>query len=1011
MKNPIAEAIDVQQSGDLPRAAQMFRSILRSNPNEPFSLYSLGIIVLGQGNKDEALALFQHGCATNPDFAYNWFGAGHTPQGLGRYEEALAAYDEATRIKPDYLEALINSGVLLREMHRHLDALYRFNRVLEIDPNYQNALGNCAILLTEFKESAKAIQMLQRLLALNPDYDYGPGLLIYEQMHIADWSGFAEQRDAIIAGVRAGKRTCKSLAFMALSDDAEDQYRCAKIFAEHFCAPARAPLWQGETYQHERLRIAYLSPDLREHPVGHLTCGIFENHDKSRFETIAISLGINDNSRLRQRMLNAFDHFIDVRGMPSQQIAEKIREMEVDIVIDLAGYTADSRIDIFSYRPAPVHINFLGYPGTLAVDYMDYILADRHVIPPEHQAFYQEKVLYLPDTYLPTDSRLQPAEETPSREACGLPPTGIVFCSFSHDYKISPPLWKVWMSLLQRTPGSVLWLVARNPDTQNNLRQSAATFGIAPERLIFAGRVPRVEDHLARYRLADIFLDTWPYNAHTTAADALISGLPVVTYMGNAFPARVAGSLLHAIDLPELITHTWEDYENLAFDLVSDPTRLAALKQKLLDHRFSQSLFDTARFTRNLEEQLLAVAKHKPSPATEHTSTDLEWLPLLDQVALQLDQSNPALAERILYHFLRLSPKQSNHPRVSAYQARIADGYGITPQFRLPVTPAPRDRHLAIRAWGYGFGSELHHLAGQLFLAEMTGRTAHVVWGSHCRFSNPETHNGFTQFFEPIGNVEFFKGNESHFPPKWPSLEAGITGSTVNTWNGAFSRLNGPYFFNRPEQVVISDFFTPLAHLMPWLHPSSPYSGMDEEALYGHLIRKYLHPRQDIISETHAFYEKNLSGRAWLAVHAWANDPNREEYLPFVQRIQELNPGIGIFLLTDEEGLRSEYRLRFPTTAICCPPGQYGSDLEGTTAHTPDVDMPALSNAPSPLPSASARETLVAILLACRCDYFIGNRAANTALTIHSMKAWPANFAFLFGNQSARGENLSLYAL
>ena len=358
--------------------------------------------------------------------------------------------------------------------------------------------------------------------------------------------------------------------------------------------------------------------------------GIFEHHDKSRFETIAISLGIDDHSRLRERMLKAFDHFIDARLMGSQQIAEKMREMEVDIAIDLAGYTSDSRIDVFAYRPAPTQVGYLGYPGTSGTDYIDYIIADRHIIPEEHRDFYSEQVVYLPDTYLPTDASLVIAEQTPTRADCGLPETGFVFCSFSHDYKISPRVFDVWMHLLDQVPGSVLWLMSRADASLRNLRHEAQQRGIDPSRLVFASRVPRVEDHLARYRQADLFLDTHPYNAHTTAADALMTGLPVITYMGNAFPARVAGSLLNAIGLPELITHSLEDYEALALELATDPKRLADVKGRLLANRATQPLFNTANFCRNLEKIYINMSQTTEKQVPESTKLPIARTKCLD---------------------------------------------------------------------------------------------------------------------------------------------------------------------------------------------------------------------------------------------------------------------------------------------------------------------------------------------------------------------------------------------
>jgi predicted O-linked N-acetylglucosamine transferase (SPINDLY family) len=346
-----------------------------------------------------------------------------------------------------------------------------------------------------------------------------------------------------------------------------------------------------------------------------LTAGIFERHDKSRFELIAISLGVDDQSRLRGRMIKAFDRFHNVKGQGSRQIAALIRELEVDIAVDLGGYTSDARTEIFCHRPAPIHVNFLGYPGTLGTRHMDYILADRHVIPEGNQAFFSEQVMYLPDTYMPTASSLSISERTPTREECGLPATGMVFCAFSHDYKISPAIFDVWMRILRQVPDSTLWLMSRGTLAQKNLRLSAEARGVRADRLVFASRVPMVEDHLARYRLADVFLDTFPYNAHTTAADALLAGLPVVTCMGEAFPSRVAGSLLHSCGLAELATQSIEAYENLILKLATESSLLDGIKSRLMADRAQHPLFDADRFCRGLEGAFLTMwQKHQASP-------------------------------------------------------------------------------------------------------------------------------------------------------------------------------------------------------------------------------------------------------------------------------------------------------------------------------------------------------------------------------------------------------------
>ncbi|APW37330.1 acetylglucosamine transferase [Rhodoferax koreense] len=603
----LIRAIGLQNQAQPEAAAALFHEVLAADSHNAAALYSLTVIAMQGGNVQAALALCERGLLHNPQFAPLHYVHGAVLQALDRKVEALQSFDAALALQPDHVEALLNSGVLLRNMFRHQEALERFNRVVTLDPNHVTALGNFGILLTEFKQSEQAIKAFERLLELAPGYDYAPGLLFYERMHLCDWRDFDGLTQRLTDGVRAGRRSCKSLAFMSASDNAADHLQAAKIFASHYCPPKPVVLWNGERDRHRKIRLAYVSPDFREHPVGHLMAGVFERHDKARFETIAISLGVDDQSRLRARMTQAFDRFVDARAMGSVEIAALMREMEVDIAVDLGGYTSDTRTDIFAHRPAPVQVNYLGYPGSMGTPYHDYIVADRHTIPPEHQAFYTERVAYLPDTYLPTDNSVRISEHTPSRAECGLPEHGFVFCSFSHDYKISPPVFDVWMRLLAQVPGSVLWLVSRGEVAQRNLRREAEARGIDAARLIFAGRVPLVEDHLARYRQADLFLDTHPYNAHTTAADALMAGLPVVTYMGGAFPARVAGSLLHALGVPELVAHSLAGYEALALSLAREPAALAAVKAKVAAHAQTHALFDTGRFCSNLEAVFIAM--------------------------------------------------------------------------------------------------------------------------------------------------------------------------------------------------------------------------------------------------------------------------------------------------------------------------------------------------------------------------------------------------------------------
>jgi predicted O-linked N-acetylglucosamine transferase (SPINDLY family) len=609
---PLHRAIALQNAGETVAAAALLREVLGTEPDNAAALYSLAVIAVQGGQPDEALRLLDRALPFAAGFAPLHFARGTALQALGRRDEALAAYDAALAIEPRFAEALINSGALLRELLRHGEALERFNRVLGFDPDHVAALANCAILLTEFRQHADAIARFERLLALAPEHDWLPGLLLYEQLQVCDWTQFDALRARIVDGVRAGRRVCKSLALMAITDDAADQQTAARLFASHTLPPGLLPLWTGERRRHHRLRIAYVSPDLREHPVGHLMAGVFEAHDRMRFETIAISLGPDDGSRLRQRIARAFDRFVDARAMGSAQIAARMHAMEVDIAVDLAGWTADSRMEVFARRPAPVQVGFLGYPGTCGTRHLDYLIADRHVIPPHRRDRFDERVVYLPDAYLPVDASLRPSTRVPTRAECGLPERpAFVFCAFSHDYKLSPPTFDAWMRLLAAIDGSVLWLVSRSEASKRNLRAAAAARGVDPERLVFAGRVPAIEDHLARYAQADLFLDTHPYNAHTTAADALLAGLPVLTWSGDAMPSRVAGSLLHAVGLPELVTGSLADYEALALALARDPARLAGLRARLAAARDTAPLFDTRGFCRDLEAAYLAMWRHR----------------------------------------------------------------------------------------------------------------------------------------------------------------------------------------------------------------------------------------------------------------------------------------------------------------------------------------------------------------------------------------------------------------
>jgi len=405
-----------------------------------------------------------------------------------------------------------------------------------------------------------------------------------------------------------------------LEDSAELHYQCARTYSRDKNPAAPHPVWKGERYAHGRIRVAYVSFDFREHVLAYQLAGAIEHHDRARFETTALSLYPRVQGAMQNRLRNAFERFVDVSDRSDLEVARLVRELEIDILVDLTGHTRGGRMGIFARRPAPVQVNF-NCPGTSGADYIDYIVTDRIVVPPEHHPYYAEKVVYLPDTFQANDSQRRIAERTPSRSEAGLPENGFVFCSFNGSYKFRSPVFDIWMRLLLKFEGSLLWLRSARSTVVDNLRREAKARGVNPERLIFAPYVKQTEDHLARQRVADLFLDTVPYNAQTTASDALWAGLPVLTCLGGALPARVAASVLTAVGLPELVTRSLEEYEALATSLVQEPERLRGIRDRLSNNRFTHPLFDTARFTRHLEsayEQMWQ--RHGQGEAPRHFS-------------------------------------------------------------------------------------------------------------------------------------------------------------------------------------------------------------------------------------------------------------------------------------------------------------------------------------------------------------------------------------------------------
>ena len=450
------------------------------------------------------------------------------------------------------------------------------------------------------KQYADAARASQQALHIAPDHEAATRIGLKSRLYACDWS--QRQDDALTAArsLETGANIIRPINLKQLFDSEELSLSLARLHAKAL-PPTGETLWRGERYHHQKIRIAYLSTDFRAHPVGSTIVSPLEHHDKARFEITAISLSPDDGSSVRRRIETAVDRFVDAHAMSDLAVAQIMRYLEIDIAIDLNGLTGLDRSGILARRPAPVQVNYLGYPGTIAVPFIDYIIADRIVLPDENRSFYGEKIVSLPNAYLPGDRGRQIPDHTPSRADQGLPDTGFVFACFNNLHKLGPEIFSIWMRLLHAIKGSVLWISAPAPAAAANLRREAAARGIEPKRLIFARFEKQPDDHLARQRLADLFLDTLPYNAHSTAFEALWAGLPLLTCQGRSFHARVAASMLHAIGLPEMVTTSLADYEKRALELARDPQQLAAIRQKLARNRDTTPLFDTAGFTRDLE--------------------------------------------------------------------------------------------------------------------------------------------------------------------------------------------------------------------------------------------------------------------------------------------------------------------------------------------------------------------------------------------------------------------------
>ncbi|NUB06341.1 tetratricopeptide repeat protein [Azospirillum sp. Vi22] len=628
----------VLAAGRRDEAGRIGRRMAALNPADRNGWMLLGTAAHAAGHRDEAVRANAVAVRLAPDDAVLRHNLANALAAAGRRQEAVAEYRTVLGLRPD-VPAAVSLAAELLGLHdlpgaqavlrgalgRHPDhgpawrilgqtlagalrpdaALHALRRAVALDPGDQAGWEDLAAAAILSVRVAPSIEALRRVRRLSPAYNPALAQLVQQQRHACDWRDLPALESDLIRRLRAGALGMPPFGLLAVDTSLADQRvaaeRWARQKAQGVPAVARTAV-AGDG----RLRIGYLSADFHEHATAYLMAELLERHDRTRFAVTAYSTGIDDGSPMRRRLTAAVERFVDLRDHADRAAAQAIAADGIDILVDLKGYTAFARTAILAARPAPVQVNWLGYPGTMGADFIDVILADAVTIPPGEEGFYSEAVVRLPHCYQPNDRHRAIAERTPSRADCGLPEDGFVFCCFNNPYKLTPAVFDVWARLLRAVPGSVLWLYAGNPLVAGNLRGEAAARGVAPDRLVFAPPRPLVE-HLARHRLADLFLDTLPYNAHTTASDALWTGLPVVTCRGATFAGRVAASLLDTVGLPELVTDSSAAYEALALDLARDPQRLAELKARLELARTASPLFDGDRFARGLEDAYRAI--------------------------------------------------------------------------------------------------------------------------------------------------------------------------------------------------------------------------------------------------------------------------------------------------------------------------------------------------------------------------------------------------------------------
>ena len=585
---------------DHAQAKKHFEIALKANNKDAWTYFNLAKSLAELGDILEALNKYSKAIQLQPTFAEAWVNKSTIFCKLRRFDEALDHCEKAIQFMPNLAEAWSSRGFILYGMRLDDEALASSEKSIQLKPDLAEPYLNLGNIFSNKKEFEKALRNYEKVFSLEPKREYLEGAILKAKMIMCNWGNFDNQKDLILQNIKTNEKAVGPFHIIPIVDDPLKHRVCSEFFIkENF--PQNSTLGVIPKYiKKNKIRLGYYSADFRTHAVAILIAELIEVHNKEQFELIAFYFGPDEKDEMQTRLSKSFDQFIDVGNKSDQAVAELSRQLGIDIAIDLGGLTGDCRTGIFSFRAAPIQVNYLGYPGTMGANYIDYIIADHTLIPATSHKFYSEKVIYLPNTYQVNDRKKVISDKEFNRTELGLPEDGFIFCCFNNNYKILPTTFDGWIRILKAVDGSVLWILQDNDWVENNLREEVQKRGVKESRLIFGKRMP-LSEHLARHRQADLFLDTFPYNAHTTASDALWAGLPVLTMMGESFASRVAASLLKAIDLPELITSSQDQYETLAIELASNPNKLKAIRDKLERNRLTTPLFDTPSFTKHIE--------------------------------------------------------------------------------------------------------------------------------------------------------------------------------------------------------------------------------------------------------------------------------------------------------------------------------------------------------------------------------------------------------------------------